>query len=66
MPTTFDSAAELAQAMRRAYGLRIFLAGLIIAGFVAIPLLNLCTPLFATALMTRLHKRLAEAKPGGF
>jgi CysZ protein len=61
----FRPAAE-AQAMRRAYGLRIFLAGLIIAGFVAIPILNLCTPLFATALMTRLHKRLAEAKPGVF
>ena len=52
-----------ARAMRRAYGLRIFLAGLIIAGFVAIPILNLCTPLFATALMTRLHKRLAGAAP---
>jgi CysZ protein len=50
-----------AQAMRRHYGLQVFLAGLIIAGFVAIPILNLCTPLFATALMTRLHKRLAGA-----
>jgi CysZ protein len=47
--------------MRRYYALRVFLAGLIVAGFVSIPILNLCTPLFATALMTRLHKRLSGA-----
>jgi CysZ protein len=57
----FRPAAE-AQAMRRHYAFRIFLAGLIVAGFVAIPILNLCTPLFATALMTRLHKRLSGAE----
>ena len=56
----FRGPAEARQ-MRRHFELRIFLAGLIIAGFVAIPLLNLCTPLFATAFMTRLHKRLAGA-----
>jgi CysZ protein len=56
----FRSAAE-ARAMRQHYALRIFLAGLIVAGFLAIPILNLCTPLFATALMTRMHKRLASA-----
>jgi CysZ protein len=54
----FREPAEARQ-MRRHFELRIFLAGLIIAGFVAIPLLNLCTPLFATAFMTRLHKRLS-------
>ena len=52
----FHSAAE-ARAMRRHYALRVFLAGLIIAGFVAVPVLNLCTSLFATTLMVRLHKR---------
>jgi CysZ protein len=52
-----------ARAMRRHYGLTVFLAGLIVAGFVAIPILNLCAPLFATALMARLHKRLAAATP---
>jgi len=52
-----------ARAMRQHFGLSVFLAGLIIAGFVAIPLLNLFTPLFATALMTRLHKRLSGAAP---
>ena len=51
---------EEARAMRRHFGLQVFLAGMIIAGFVAIPVLNLCTPLFATAFMTRLHKRLAD------
>jgi CysZ protein len=51
---------EEAQAMRRHFDMRVFIAGLIIAGVVAVPLLNLCAPLFATAFMTRLHKRLAE------
>jgi len=54
----FRSLAE-AEAMRRRFAMPVFLAGLIIAGFVSIPLLNLATPLFAAALMTRLHKRLA-------
>jgi CysZ protein len=48
-----------ARAMRRRFALSVFLAGLFVAVFVSIPLLNLCTPLFATALMTRVHKRLA-------
>jgi len=47
-----------ARAMRRYYGGTVFMAGLIIAGFVAVPILNLATPLFAAALMARLHKRL--------
>jgi CysZ protein len=51
--------AEEARAMRRHFAPTVFLGGLIIAVFVAAPLLNLFTPLFATALMTRLHKRLS-------
>jgi CysZ protein len=51
-------ASEEARAMRRHFGVQVFVAGLIIAGFVAVPALNLCAPLFATAFMTRLHKRL--------
>jgi CysZ protein len=51
---------EEARAMRRHFGLTVFLAGLIIAVFLAVPILNLCTPLFATALMTRLHQRLSR------
>ena len=35
--------------------------GAMIAVFVAIPLVNLLTPLFATTLMVRLHKRIALA-----
>jgi CysZ protein len=54
----FRSASE-ARAMRRHYAVLVFAHGLLIAGFVAVPLLNLLTPLFATTLMARLHKRLA-------
>ncbi|HXT05520.1 MAG TPA: sulfate transporter family protein [Roseiarcus sp.] len=49
---------EEARAMRRYFALPVFLAGLIVAAFVAVPILNLATPLFAAALMARLHKRL--------
>jgi CysZ protein len=52
-----------ARAMRRHFAPRVFLAGLFVAVFVSIPLLNLCTPLFATALMTRVHKRLSAREP---
>lgn len=48
-----------AQALRRRHGLTLFGAGLLIALFVAVPVLNLLTPLFGIALMARLHKRLA-------
>lgn len=40
-----------ARALRREYRLRSFLSGIIIAGMVSVPILNLLTPLFATALM---------------
>ena len=48
-----------AQAMRRHFAGTVFLGGLLVAAFVSIPLLNLATPLFAAALMARLHKRLS-------
>ncbi|MGD0185598.1 MAG: sulfate transporter family protein [Roseiarcus sp.] len=51
--------AQEARAMRRSYAIPVFAHGLLIAGFVAVPVLNLFTPLFATALMVRLHARLA-------
>jgi CysZ protein len=47
------------RSLRRRHGLTLFAAGLIIALFVATPILNLLTPLFGIALMARLHKRLA-------
>jgi len=50
--------AREARAMRRYFATPVFLAGLIVAAFVAVPILNLATPLFAAALMARLHKRL--------
>ena len=36
----------------------VFVAGLIIAVFVSIPIVNLATPLFGMALMVHVHKRL--------
>jgi CysZ protein len=53
----FRTEAE-AKALRSAYGGTVFLAGLVIAGFLAIPLLNLLTPLFAAAMMVHLHKAI--------
>jgi CysZ protein len=47
------------RALRRRHRLTIFVAGLLIALFVATPILNLLTPLFGVPLMARLHKRLA-------
>lgn len=49
--------------LRHAHFGRLFMGGLAIAGFMAIPLLNLATPLFATALMVHLHKRIARRLP---
>jgi CysZ protein len=45
----------------------IFIAGALVSGFVAVPVLNLLTPLFATAFMTRVCKRirLIESRAGG-
>jgi CysZ protein len=47
-----------AKALRRRHHATVFTAGLFIAGFVSIPILNLATPLFGTALMVHVHKRL--------
>ena len=48
------------KAFRKAHGGSVFVAGLLIALFVAIPVLNLMTPLFATAFMVHTHKRLSR------
>jgi CysZ protein len=53
---------EEAQALRREHAVRVFLAGLAIAGVVLVPILNLVTPIFATALMVRVHKRLSPVR----
>jgi uncharacterized protein involved in cysteine biosynthesis len=57
----FRTPAE-AKAMRRAFRGQIFLAGLLIAMFVSIPIVNLATPLFAMAMMVHLHKRLSQRR----
>jgi CysZ protein len=48
-----------ARALRRQYAGTVFLAGLVIAAFLAVPLLNLVTPLFAAAMMVHLHKTIS-------
>ena len=50
---------EDAKALRRQHHTTIFTAGLFIAAFVSIPIVNLATPLFGTAFMVHMHKRLA-------
>jgi CysZ protein len=57
------SAAEAAVLRRRHAG-RIFLAGLIMAAVVSVPVLNLITPLFGAAFMVRVFKRLPEVAAG--
>jgi CysZ protein len=58
----FRSPAE-AKAMRKDNAARVFTAGLIIAAFVSIPIVNLATPLFGMAFMVHMHKRLSGSRP---
>jgi CysZ protein len=50
--------AATARRLRIAHAPELFLAGLLIAGFLAIPVVNLLAPLFATAFMVHVAKRL--------
>ncbi|MDG4905624.1 sulfate transporter family protein [Mesorhizobium sp. WSM4898] len=52
-----------AKALRRKYAGTVFLAGLLIAVYLAVPLLNLLTPLFAAAMMVHLHKAVSARDP---
>jgi CysZ protein len=52
-----------AKALRRKHAGTVFLAGLVIAAFLSIPLLNLLTPLFAAAMMVHLHKMVSAGDP---
>ena len=54
-----------ARALRRRHRGQVFLAGGIISAFVAVPILNLLAPLFATAFMARLYKRLSPPGEAG-
>lgn len=50
---------EDAKRLRKQYHGTVMFAGCFIAAFVSIPILNLATPLFGTAFMTHVHKRIA-------
>jgi len=47
-----------AKALRKRNGITVFGAGLVIAAFVSIPIVNLATPIFAMAFMVHMNKRL--------
>ena len=57
----FRSPAE-AKKLRKAHQSTVFLAGMFLAAFVSVPILNLATPLFGTAFMVHLHKRLSVVR----
>jgi CysZ protein len=48
-----------AKSLRKRNATTVYIAGLFIAAFVSIPIVNLATPLFAMAFMVHLHKRIA-------
>jgi len=52
-----------AGAMRRHYGGTTLLAGVLLAGLMVVPVLNLVTPLFGIALMVHVHKGLSRRTP---
>lgn len=54
----FHSLAD-AKMLQRDNQAIVFAAGLVIAAFLSVPILNLATPLFGTALMVHIHKRVA-------
>lgn len=51
-----------AKDLRRRNAGTVFLAGIVIAAFLAVPILNLLTPLFAAAMMVHLHKAVSAAE----
>ncbi len=52
-----------AREFRAKHARTVLAAGVIIAAFLAVPVLNLTTPLFAGAMMVHLYKRLAARDP---
>ncbi len=57
----FHPPAE-AKRLREAHQGTVVLAGIVIATFVSIPVLNLATPLFGMAFMVHMHNRLAGVR----
>lgn len=58
----FRSPAD-ARAFRSKHQTKVFMAGLVIAAFLAVPFLNLLTPLFAASMMVHLHKSISKRDP---
>ena len=52
-----------AKALRKTNAVYIFLAGMFVALFVSIPIINLATPIFAMAFMVHIHKKLSGTRP---
>lgn len=53
---------EEARRLRQRNAVPVFLSGLIVAAVVSVPVLNLITPVFATAFMVRRHKRFSPVR----
>ncbi len=53
---------EEAKRLRKAKSGTVFMAGLVIAGVLAVPILNLVTPIFATIFMIHLFKRIQRGQ----
>ena len=51
-----------ARRLRKAHGSTVFLGGLVIAALLAVPILNLVTPIFATIFMMHLFKRIQSRR----
>jgi uncharacterized protein involved in cysteine biosynthesis len=51
-----------AKALRRHNSMLVFIAGLFIAVFVSIPIVNLATPLFGMAFMVHMHKSVISGR----
>ena len=58
----YRSPAE-ARLFRAKHAGTVFLGGLLLAAFLAVPILNLLTPLFAAGMMVHLHKKLSRRDP---
>lgn len=54
---------EEAKRLRKAKGGTVFMGGLVIAGILAVPILNLITPIFATIFMMHVFKKIRAGQP---
>jgi len=53
-----------AKALRKRHAATVFLAGLLIAALLAVPILNLAVPIFAAVMMVHLHKLVTARESG--